>query len=172
MTRVAGGHPDVVEPRDATDDRQEIHHHAEDAGPGVVDPQLAAHQIVDEAVQRGLHRLGEVLVGGELRVERHVAEATGDNAPVLGLMPVVEPVSSVMRHLEEALRHRLRRDHLAARRDDQSLDLTEEAARYPSVHTTTVAPPSSSSDATRVCSRISTPAFAARAARRRTQRAG
>ena len=49
VTRVAAGHPDVVEPRDATDDRQEVHHHAEDAGPGVVDPQLAAHQVVDEA---------------------------------------------------------------------------------------------------------------------------
>ena len=40
------------------------------------------------------------------------------------------------------------------------------------VQTTIVAPPSSSSDATRVCSRISTPASAARPARRRTQRAG
>ena len=79
--------------------------------------------------KRALHRLGELLVGGELRVERHVAEATGDDAPVLGLVPVVEAVATVVRHLEEALGDRLRRDHLAARRDDQPLDLAEQAAR-------------------------------------------
>ena len=173
VPRIATRHPGVVEPRDPPDDRQEVHHHPEDAGPGVVDPQLAAHEAVDEAVERGLHRIGQLLVGGELRVERDVAEAAGDDPPVLGLVPVVVAVATVVRDLEEALGNGLCRDHLSTRRDDQPLDRPEQAARVP------VGADDDGGAAELVerrrrasCSRISTPASAASAASRRTQRAG
>ena len=65
----------------------------------------------------------------ELGVQRDVAEAARDDAPVGPLVPVVEAVPPVVRDLEEQLVDRLGRDHLAARRDDEPLELAEEAAR-------------------------------------------
>ena len=63
------------------------------------------------------------------RVERDVAEAAGDDPPVLRLVPVVEAVPPVVRHLEQALGERLGGDHLPPRRHDQALELAEQAAR-------------------------------------------
>src|SRR4029079_17916920 len=65
----------------------------------------------------------------ELRVERDVAEPAGNDSAVEPLVPVVEPVATVVRDLEEHLLDRLGRDHLATGRDDESLELAEESAR-------------------------------------------
>ncbi len=109
------------------------------------------------------------LVGRELGVERDVAEAAGDEPAVRPLVPVVEAVPAVVRELEQPLRDRLGGDHLAARRDDQPLELAEQAARVAVGRDDDGRRASvSSSDATRVCSRISAPASAARRASRRT----
>ena len=85
--------------------------------------------LLDEALERALDDRGRDLVRGELGIERDVAESTRDDPPVEPLVPVVEPVPAVVRDLEEQLLDRLGRDHLAARRDDEPLELTEQAAR-------------------------------------------
>jgi hypothetical protein len=108
----------------------------------------------------------------ELRVEGDVAEAAGDDAAVEPLVPVVEAVPAVVRDLEQHLLDRLRRDHLATRRDDQALELAEQPTgiavrwRRPYVRVDLV------DRADSVCSWISTPAAAGRSAMRRTSRAG
>ena len=82
-------------------------------------------------------------------------------------MPVVEAVAAVVRDLEEHLLDRLGRDHLATRRDDEPFELAEETARVAVGRDDDRLPRrASSTDATRVCSWISTPASAARRARR------
>ena len=85
--------------------------------------------LLDEPLERALHDRRRHLVGRELGVERDVAEAAGDDPAVRPLMPVVEAVPAVVRDLEQHLLDRLGRDHLAPRRDDETLELAEEAAR-------------------------------------------
>ena len=86
-------------------------------------------ELRDERLERALDRRRRQLLGRELRLEREVAEAAGDDPAVGRLLPVVEAVAGVVRALEQTLRDRLRRDHLPARRDDRALERTEQAAR-------------------------------------------
>ena len=104
MAGVAACDPGARKTRDLADHGEEVQDEPEDARPAVVHAKLTADEVVDERRERPLHGVGELLVGGELLVERHVAEAACDDPPVLGLMPVVETVAAVVRHLEEALR--------------------------------------------------------------------
>ena len=108
MTGVTAGDPQPVVAGNPADDGEEVHHHPEDPRPAVVDPQRATEEAVDELLERGLHPVGELLVGGELGVEGHVAEAAGDDAAVGRLVPVIEPVAAVMRRLEQPLGERAR----------------------------------------------------------------
>ena len=123
---VTARHPDPVLTRNATDGGQEIEDHPEDPGPAVVDPQRAADERRDEVLERALNWWREHFVRRELVLERDVAEPARDDAAVLGLVPVVEAVTSVVRDLEEALHNRLGRDDLAASRDDQTLERAQE----------------------------------------------
>ena len=90
---------------------------------------LASEQRLGEALQRPLDPLRRRLLRGELRVHVRVPEAADDQPALLVLVPVVVAVPAVVRHREQALGERLRRDHLPARRDDQPLELSEQAAR-------------------------------------------
>ncbi len=78
-----------------------------------------------------MHHGGRLLHVRELGVDRCVPEAARDDSPVRRLVPVVEAVASVVRDLEPALRDRLGRDHLPARRHDQTLEVSEQATRIP-----------------------------------------
>ena len=129
VARVAAGHPEPVVARDAPDHGQEVEDHPEDARPAVVDAERTADVLLDEPLERTLDDGRRDLVGRELGVERDVPEAARDDAAVEPLVPVVEAVPAVVRDLEQQLRDRLGRDHLAARRDDQALELAEQAAR-------------------------------------------
>ena len=131
MAGVAARDPHPLLAGDAADDRQEVEHQPEDPGPAVLDGDRPADQLGDERLERALDPGRDLLVGRELRLERPVAEAAREDAPVGRLLPVVEAVAPVVRAFEEPLRERLGRDHLAARRDDQPLDLAEQAARVP-----------------------------------------
>ena len=82
VARVAAGHPEPVVARHPPDDRQEVEHHPEDPRPAVVDAQRAADVLLDEPLERGLHDRRRDLVGGELGVERDVAEAARDDPAV------------------------------------------------------------------------------------------
>jgi hypothetical protein len=68
------------------------------------------------------------LLGRQLRQQRRVAEAAGEDAAVRCLLPVVEAVAGVVRAVEETLRDRLRGDHLAARGHDRAFEVSEQAA--------------------------------------------
>jgi len=59
-----------------------------------------SHELRHECVQRVLNRLRDRLVGGELRLERDIAEAAGEDPPVPRLLPVIEAVASVVRAVE------------------------------------------------------------------------
>ena len=126
---VAAGDPDTVLVGRSAHDGQEVEDHPEDPGPAVLDLERAADMLLDESLERRLHHGCRDLVRRELGVERDVAKAAGDDAAGGILVPVVEAVAAVVRDLEQLLRDGLRRDHLAARRHDQSFELTEEPAR-------------------------------------------
>ena len=85
--------------------------------------------VLDESFERRLHQGCRDLVRRELGVERDIAEAAGNDAAFGILVPVIESVAAVVGDLEQPLRDRLRRDHLAARRHDQSFELAEKPAR-------------------------------------------
>src|SRR5437870_5311384 len=82
--------------------------------------ELPARQPGDEVLEHLLNWLGRLLDGGELGVEREVAEAAGEDPALVVLVPVVEAVAAVVRKVEESLPNRLGGDHLAAGRDDQA----------------------------------------------------
>ena len=126
---VAAGDPDRALAGDTPDDGQEVQHQPEQPCPAVVDPQRAADELGDERFERALDVRRRHLVGRELVLERRVAEPTGEDAPVRRLLPVVEAVPAVVRAVEDPLGQRLGGDHLAAGRDDQPLDLAQQAAR-------------------------------------------
>ena len=111
------------------DDREEVEDHPEDPRPAIVDSQGTSDVRLDEALERVLDDRRDLVLGRELALERDVAEATDDESPVLGLVPVVEAVAPVVRDLEELLLDRLGRDHLAAGGNDESLDVAEKPAR-------------------------------------------
>src|SRR5262249_53289203 len=129
VARIATGDPHPVLTRHAAHDRQEVEHKPEDPGPAIVDANLAAEELRDERVERLLYHGRRLLDSGELGVERLVAEAAGDEPPVGRLVPVVETMPAVVRHLEEPLFERLCREDLSARRDDQTLELAKQPAR-------------------------------------------
>ena len=103
-------------------------HQAEQPGPAVVDAERPADEPGDERLQRALDPGCRHLVARELVLERRVAEAAREDAAVGRLLPVVEAVAAVVRAVEEPLAERLGRDHLAAGRDDQALELPEQPA--------------------------------------------
>src|SRR5262245_61028855 len=94
---VAARDPGAVVLRETPDDRQEVEHEPEDAGPSMRDRQLAADEVVHERFERLLDAGSRLLVGGELGVHRDVSKSAGEDAPAGILLPVVEPVPTVVR---------------------------------------------------------------------------
>src|SRR5713101_5263473 len=115
VARIAGGDPRAVVTGDSPDERKQILRQPEDPSPAVRDRRQVAEQFDEERVQRVLDRLGRRLVVCHLREDGEVAEAAEDDASVRELLPVVEPVTRVVRTLEKPFAQRLGRDHLAER---------------------------------------------------------
>src|SRR6266516_5504964 len=128
MARVARGDPGPLLTRDWADERQQILGQPEDPCPAVRDLRHVAEQLDEERIERFLDRLGRRLVVRHLREDREVAEAAEDDASVRELLPVIEPVTCVMRAIEEPFAQGFRRYHLAARRPDCVVELWQETA--------------------------------------------
>jgi hypothetical protein len=62
-----------------------------------------ADQVGHEALERRLDGGRRLFAGRELVVERGVAEAAREDAPVLALLPVVEAVAAVVGAVEQPL---------------------------------------------------------------------
>src|SRR5207302_5326199 len=116
--RVAAGYPRPLVPRLAPHDRHEVGHEAEQACPAMRHDDRPADQVRDETLERALDLGRRLLARRELVVEVRVAEAAGEDPPILALLPVVEAVTAVVRAVEEPLGDRLAGDHLSACRDD------------------------------------------------------
>ena len=133
----------------------------------------AADQLGDEATRARAWICGVVVssvVNSSWSAE--VAEAAGEDAAVAGLLPVVEAVPAVVRAVEDPLR-RAARWRSSARGSGRSAPRSRPAGRSGSRRWRRgQVGVDASSESTRLCSLISTPASAARTARRRTQRAG
>ena len=122
---VSARSPEAVAARNRPDDRHQVRHEPEDARPAVRDLGPAPEQLLDEVLERALDPLGRRLGRRELGVHVDVAEPADEEAPLLVLVPVVEPVTAVVRQREQTLGQRLGREHLAASRDDQAFELAE-----------------------------------------------
>ncbi len=103
MAGVAARDPEPLVSGDAPHDRDEVEDHAEDPGPAIVDAQRPPDVLLDEALESSLDDGRRDLLSRELRVERDVPEAAGDDPTVQALVPVVEAVPTVVRNLEQHL---------------------------------------------------------------------
>src|SRR5205085_4846251 len=97
------GGPDGFAPGGPARGRQEVEHEPEEPGPTVRDRDGSADQLGDQRLERVLDRGGDLLLRRELRGERRVAEAAGEQAAVGRLLPVVEAVAAVVGTFEEPL---------------------------------------------------------------------
>ena len=131
MPGIPGGHPRAVAPRDWADEGQQILRQPEDAGPTVLDARLRPEQLDEERVERALDLLGGHFLIGHLGEDREVTETAEDDAVVRELLPVIETVPCVVGTVEQPLRERLGRDHLAAGGPDSFVEFRKEAPPRP-----------------------------------------